>query len=117
MSPAEIATATAAAMWAEDRAAQGLGMRLERVAPGAAVLSMPVVERMVNGIARQLESQGEGDIPTQRIGALVLEGLRGLDDVAYVRFASVYRDFRDAQDFTAILGEITRAEEPPGESK
>ena len=74
------------------------------------------VERMVNGIARQLESQGEGDIPTERIGALVLEGLRGLDDVAYVRFASVYRDFRDAQDFTAILGELSQqveAAEPP----
>ena len=69
------------------------------------------VERMVNGIARQLESQGEGDIPTQRIGALVLEGLRGLDDVAYVRFASVYRDFRDAQDFTSILGELSQAGE------
>ena len=67
------------------------------------------VERMVNGIARQLESQGESDIPTQRIGALVLEGLRGLDDVAYVRFASVYRDFSDAKDFTAILTELSRS--------
>ena len=69
------------------------------------------VERMVNGIARQLESQGEGDIPTSRIGALVLEGLRGLDDVAYVRFASVYRDFRDAQDFSTILAEFPKAAE------
>ena len=69
------------------------------------------VERMVNGIARQLESQGEGDIPTQRIGALVLEGLRGLDDVAYVRFASVYRDFSNSQDFTSILSELLRAGE------
>ena len=69
------------------------------------------VERMVNGIARQLESQGESDIPTSRIGALVLEGLRGLDDVAYVRFASVYRDFRDAQDFSAILTELPKAAE------
>ena len=69
------------------------------------------VERMVNGIARQLESQGEGDIPTSRIGALVLEGLRGLDDVAYVRFASVYRDFSNSQDFTSILSELSRGEE------
>ena len=69
------------------------------------------VERMVNGIARQLESQGEGDIPTSRIGALVLEGLRGLDDVAYVRFASVYRDFGDAKDFTAILTELLQGED------
>ena len=67
------------------------------------------VERMVNGIARQLESQGEGDIPTSQIGALVLEGLRGLDDVAYVRFASVYRDFGNAKDFSSILSELSEA--------
>src|SRR3712207_8345342 len=45
------------------------------------------VERMINGIVRQLESRGEGDIPSEEIGELVMEGLKGLDDVAYVRFA------------------------------
>jgi transcriptional repressor NrdR len=61
---------------------------------------------MVNGIVRQLENQGDADIPTDRIGELVMEGLKGLDDVAYVRFASVYRNFREARDFNAILGEL-----------
>ena len=64
------------------------------------------VERMINGIVRQLESQSEGDIPTERVGELVMEGLKGLDDVAYVRFASVYRNFREARDFNAIVGEL-----------
>jgi transcriptional repressor NrdR len=64
------------------------------------------IERMVNGIVRQLESQGDSDISTDRIGELVMEGLKGLDDVAYVRFASVYRNFREARDFNAIVGEL-----------
>jgi transcriptional repressor NrdR len=71
------------------------------------------VERMINGIVRQLESQGDADIPTERIGELVMEGLKGLDDVAYVRFASVYRNFREARDFNAIVGEL--AGEPDAE--
>jgi len=69
------------------------------------------VERMINGIVRQLESQGDADIPTQLIGELVMEGLKGLDDVAYVRFASVYRNFREARDFNAIVGELEAAPE------
>src|SRR5580704_2516159 len=64
------------------------------------------VERMANGIVRQLESQGESEIPSGRIGELVMEGLRGLDSVAYVRFASVYRNFREARDFGALIDEL-----------
>jgi transcriptional repressor NrdR len=64
------------------------------------------VERMVNGIVRQLESSGETDIESSRIGELVIEGLKSLDPVAYVRFASVYRDFREARDFNAIIDEL-----------
>ena len=64
------------------------------------------VERMVNGIVRQLESQGESEIPSGRIGELVMEGLRALDSIAYVRFASVYRDFREARDFNALIDEL-----------
>ena len=71
------------------------------------------VERMVNGVVRQLESQTDGDIPTERIGELVMEGLKALDDVAYVRFASVYRNFREARDFNAIVGELEAEPEPP----
>jgi transcriptional repressor NrdR len=66
------------------------------------------VERMVSGIVRQLESTGEAEIPSSTIGEFVMEGLRGLDPVAYVRFASVYRDFREAADFQEVLGEIAR---------
>jgi transcriptional repressor NrdR len=74
------------------------------------------VERLVSGLVRQLESQGESDIPTERIGELVMEALKGLDDVAYVRFASVYRNFREASDFNAIVGELA-AEPERGSAK
>ena len=66
------------------------------------------IERLVSGIVRQLESTGEGEIQSSRIGELVIEGLKGLDPVAYVRFASVYRDFTDVADFQQVLAEIAR---------
>lgn len=65
-------------------------------------------ERMITGIVRQLEQRGEGEIPTSEIGRLVLEGLRNIDQVAYVRFASVYQDFKEVKDFEAILGLISK---------
>jgi transcriptional repressor NrdR len=64
------------------------------------------VERMVSGIVRQLESFGESEIKSEQVGELVMEGLRNLDDVAYVRFASVYKNFREAKDFEEIIGEL-----------
>ena len=64
------------------------------------------VERLVTGLVRQLESSGESEISTSDIGELVMAALRELDPVAYVRFASVYRDFRDASDFQAVVREI-----------
>jgi transcriptional repressor NrdR len=64
------------------------------------------VERMVSGIVRRLENMGESDIKSETIGRLVMEGLKGLDDVAYVRFASVYKNFREARDFEELLGEL-----------
>jgi len=64
------------------------------------------VERMINGIVRQLESNGESEISSETIGHLVMEGLRGLDTVAFVRFASVYKNFREAKDFEAFVGEL-----------
>ena len=73
------------------------------------------VERMVSGIVRRLENMGENDIQSQTIGRLVMEALKALDDVAYVRFASVYKNFREAKDFEALLGELAggeTAEEP-----
>jgi transcriptional repressor NrdR len=65
------------------------------------------IERMVSGIVRQLESRGEQEIPAGEIGELVMQGLRNLDPVAYVRFASIYRDFREAKDFETFVGELT----------
>lgn len=64
------------------------------------------IERMVNGIVRQLESSGEAEIQSSAIGELVMEGLKSLDDVAYVRFVSVYRNFREARDFEELLGQL-----------
>ena len=69
------------------------------------------VERLVSKIVRDLENLGEAEITTETIGESVMEHLRGIDDVAYVRFASVYRNFREAQDFRAVLGELTREDE------
>ena len=65
------------------------------------------IERMVSGIVRRLEGLGESDIKSDIIGKLVMEGLKMLDDVAYVRFASVYKNFREAKDFEELLGELT----------
>jgi transcriptional repressor NrdR len=69
------------------------------------------VERMVSGIVRRLESMGESEIKSPTIGRLVMEALRNLDDVAYVRFASVYKNFREAKDFETLLGELSGEEE------
>ncbi len=57
------------------------------------------VERLINSIVQKLESMGESEIPSAQIGEMVMEGLKDLDDVAYIRFASVYRNFREAKDF------------------
>ncbi len=64
------------------------------------------IERLVTGLVRQLESSGETEITSAEIGELVIAALRELDPIAYVRFASVYRDFRDASDFQAVLREL-----------
>ena len=64
------------------------------------------VERMINSLVRQLESSGETEIPSDMIGELVMEALSSLDQVAYIRFASVYRNFREAKDFGEFVGRI-----------
>ncbi|HET7412050.1 MAG TPA: transcriptional regulator NrdR [Pararhizobium sp.] len=65
------------------------------------------VERAVSGIVRRLESSGETDIPSDEIGLLVIEALKALDDVAFVRYASVYRDFSAAEDFENVIAELS----------
>ncbi|BAK67651.1 MULTISPECIES: transcriptional regulator NrdR [Sphingobium] len=64
------------------------------------------IERLVSGIQRQLETSGESEVSSSRIGELAMEGLKGLDSVAYIRFASVYRDFTEAKDFQEFAGAI-----------
>ncbi len=63
------------------------------------------VDRMVSSIVRQLESRGETEVESSVIGELVMKALKSLDEVAYVRYASVYRDFRETSDFAKFLGE------------
>ena len=70
-------------------------------------VDMERIDRMVNGIVRQLESMGEGEVPSSTVGELVMDGLKSLDDVAYVRFASVYKNFREARDFEDLIGKLT----------
>ncbi|MFP6707735.1 MAG: transcriptional regulator NrdR [Alphaproteobacteria bacterium] len=69
------------------------------------------VERVVNGIQRRLESSGESEIRSDAVGELVMEALSNLDPVAYVRFASVYKNFREARDFEDFIGQISGEEE------
>ena len=64
------------------------------------------VQRLVSGVVRRLESSGEAEVQADAIGAAVMEGLKALDPVAYIRFASVYRDFTEAGDFAAIAGAL-----------
>ena len=64
------------------------------------------VERVVNGIVRRLESSGEAEIPSKAIGELIMDALANLDQVAYVRFASVYRNFREARDFEKFIDKL-----------
>jgi transcriptional repressor NrdR len=67
------------------------------------------IDRLVTGIQRQLETMGEPEIDSQKIGELVMEGLKGLDAVAYIRFASVYKDFTEAKDFEDFAGAVNEA--------
>jgi transcriptional repressor NrdR len=65
------------------------------------------IERLVSSIQRQMETSGESEMASSRIGEMVMEGLKALDPVAYIRFASVYKDFREARDFEQFAGTVT----------
>ncbi len=69
------------------------------------------IEQTVSKIVRELENLGESEVSSETIGEMVMEQLRNLDDVAYVRFASVYRNFREPKDFEAALAELSGEEE------
>jgi len=75
------------------------------------------IDRLVSGIVRQLESSGEAEIESEQVGHLIMQRLKELDDVAYVRFASVYRNFREAKDFAAVLGELSPEEDNMSEDE
>jgi transcriptional repressor NrdR len=82
----------------------GIAVRKRNVAP-------ELVEQTVSKIVRDLENLGENEVTSETIGETVMAHLRELDDVAYVRFASVYRNFREAKDFEAVLGELAGEED------
>jgi transcriptional repressor NrdR len=77
------------------------------------------IEETVSKIVRELETSGESEVSSETIGEAVMTHLRGLDDIAYVRFASVYRNFREAKDFQAALDELSGEDEarPPQEAE
>ncbi|MGV8855700.1 MAG: transcriptional regulator NrdR [Devosia sp.] len=68
------------------------------------------IERMISGIVRQLESLGDVEVTSDQIGEYVMDGLKGLDDVAFVRFASVYKNFSAADDFRNFLAELAEGQ-------
>jgi transcriptional repressor NrdR len=68
------------------------------------------IDRMISGVVRQLESLGEAEVSSEQIGQFVMEGLKGLDDVAFVRFASVYKNFSAADDFRNFLAELAEGQ-------
>ena len=64
------------------------------------------IDQLVSGIQRQVETMGDGEITSTRIGEMVMDGLRQIDSVAYIRFASVYRDFGEAKDFEEFASSV-----------
>jgi transcriptional repressor NrdR len=67
------------------------------------------IDRLVSSLQRQIETSGDSEIASARIGELVMDGLKALDPVAYIRFASVYKDFREARDFEEFAGSVGEA--------
>jgi len=72
-------------------------------------ISQERMDQLVSGVQRQIETMGESEVPAKAIGEMVMEGLRGLDTVAYIRFASVYRDFTEARDFEEFASTVRDA--------
>ena len=67
------------------------------------------IERLATAIQRQIETSGDNEIPASTVGEMVMDGLKALDSVAYIRFASVYKDFREAKDFEDFAGAVSEA--------
>lgn len=73
-------------------------------------LAQERLDQLVSGIQRQIETLGDSEVPAKAIGEMVMEGLRALDTVAYIRFASVYRDFTEAKDFEEFASTVKDAD-------
>ncbi len=86
-------------------------MRSVQVALRKRAVEPERIERMISGIVRQLESAGESEVKAEQVGSMVMEALMAIDDVAYVRFASVYRNFREAKDFEDLLDSLATDQE------
>ena len=84
-----------------DKLARSIQISLRKRPP-----SEEKIDRLVNGLVRRLESAGEADIPSKAIGEMVMDALSHLDPVAYVRFASVYKNFREAKDFEVFVEQL-----------
>ena len=81
-------------------------LRSMRIALRKRPIDADRIDRLVNSLVRQLESSGESEIPSSQIGEMVMNALFNLDQVAYVRYASVYKDFREASDFNEFVGTL-----------
>ena len=88
-------------MFDRDKLARSLGIALRK-----RPVSAEQIEQLVTRITQKLESLGESEIPTATIGATIMDELKKLDSIAYIRFASVYKDFREAKDFETIVDEL-----------
>ncbi|NYZ15762.1 transcriptional repressor NrdR [Azospirillum sp. RWY-5-1] len=81
-------------------------LRSMRIALRKRPIDADRIDRVVNSLVRQLESSGESEIPSKQIGEMVMQTLQNLDPVAYIRYASVYKDFREAANFTDFVGQL-----------
>lgn len=81
-------------------------LRSMRVALRKRPVDADRIDRVVNSLVRQLESSGESEIPSKQIGEMIMQALQTLDQVAYIRFASVYKDFREASDFNEFVEQL-----------
>ncbi len=96
----------------EDRREPFDRIKLERsisLACRKRVVEQERIDQLVSGIQRQVETSGEPEIRSGKIGEMVMDGLKALDSVAYIRFASVYKDFTEAKDFEEFAGSVVEA--------
>lgn len=91
-------------MFDRDKLARSVGIALRK-----RPVTQEQIEQLVTRIVQKLESLGESEIPTATIGATIMDELKKIDSVAYIRFASVYRDFTEAKDFQSIVGELDKS--------